>query len=649
VNSPKRKTIGRIIPFGGANEQPARKRTLRRQEQQYRLLFQTNPNPMWVFDVKSLRILAINEAAIALYDYSNEEFLKLRLTDLRRPEERSALIKALTGPNRPAHFSGQFQHVRKDSSTITVEIYSSPLMWDGIRARMVTAIDVTHRRRAEERLREQAEIIDRAQEAIVIRNVDDRRIMFWNKGAERLFGWSAEEQLGQSEVKTLVDPGQLDEITNALQTTGEFRGEVKQVSKDGSELITNVRATLVPDDEGKPSSVLIISSDITEQKKLEMQLLHAQRLESIGTLASGVAHDLNNMLTPILMCATLLREQQAEEEGDKLIELIELSAHRGAKLVNQVLTFARGIEGEHVVLQTAHLLNDVANIATQTFPKNIQVRTTYHEDVRTVEGDATQLHQVLLNLCVNARDAMPEGGTLTLGAENFTVDPSFAATMPSASPGPHVLLSVSDNGAGIPREILNKIFDPFFTTKPAGKGTGLGLSTVIGIVKSHGGFVNVYSEPGVGTTFKVFLPCTPDADAPSATPRDQQVPRGKGETILVVDDEEAIRCVTETMLSQHNYNVLTASDGPDALAVFALRRRDVQVVLTDLSMPYMDGVTLAHTLKRMKPDVQVIASTGRGDDADTNELAAAGIAARLAKPYNTRELLEILHQLVARH
>jgi hypothetical protein len=300
------------------------------------------------------------------------------------------------------------------------------------------------------------------------------------------------------------------------------------------------------------------------------------------------------------------------------------------------------------VLQTAHLLNDVANIASQTFPKNIQVRTTYHEDVCTVEGDATQLHQVLLNLCVNARDAMPEGGTLTLSAENFTVGPSFAAMMPSASPGAHVLLSVSDNGTGIPREIVHKIFDPFFTTKPAGKGTGLGLSTVIGIVKSHGGFVDVYSEPAVGTTFKVFLPCTPHAPAALATPRDEEVPLGSGETILVVDDEEAIRRVTETMLSQQNYNVLTASDGPDALAVFALRRHDVQVVLTDLSMPYMDGVTLAQTLKRMKPDVHVIASTGRGDDAGMNELAAAGIAARLAKPYNTQELFQILHQLVAR-
>lgn len=602
---------------------------------------------MWVFDATTLMILAINEAAVALYGYSNEEFLKLRLTDLRRPEERSALIEALTGPNEPAHCSGQFQHVRKDGSMITVEIYSSPLLWDGIRARMVTAIDVTDRRRAEERLREQAEIIDRAQDAIVIRNVDDRRIMFWNKGAERLFGWSAAEQLGRSEVKTLVDPGQIDEITNALEETGEFRGEVRQVSKNGSELITNVRATLVPDDEGKLSSALIISTDITEQKNLEMQLLRAQRLESIGTLASGVAHDLNNVLTPITMCATLLQEHQEKHDRDKLIELIEQSAHRGAKLVNQVLTFARGIEGGRVVLQTTHLLNDIANIATQTFPKNIQVRTTYHEDVCTVEGDATQLHQVLLNLCVNARDAMPQGGTLTLGAENFTVDPSFAAMMPSASPGAHVLLSVSDNGTGIPREILDKIFDPFFTTKPAGKGTGLGLSTVIGIVKSHGGFVNVYSEPGRGTTFKVFLPCTPYADAALAPPRDQQLPVGSGETILVVDDEDAIRHVTETMLSQYNYNVLTASDGPEALAVFALRMHDVQVVLTDIAMPCMDGVTLARTLKRMKPDVRVVASTGRSEDRDMHELAAAGIEGCLAKPYNTRQLLRILHQLLA--
>lgn len=604
---------------------------------------------MWVFDVGTLKILAINEAAIALYGYSNEEFLKLRLTDLRRPEERTGLIKALTESNEPAHFSGEFQHIRKDGSTIIVEIYSSPLRWDGIEARMVTAIDVTDRRRAEERLRAQAEIIDRAQDAIVIRNVDDRRIIFWNRGAERLFGWSAEEQLGRSEVKTLVDPGQIDEITNALEETGEFRGEVRQVSKDGNELITNVRATLVPDEQGKPSSALIISTDITEQKNLEMQLLRAQRLESIGTLASGVAHDLNNILMPISMCATLLHEEEEKQERGKLIELIEQSAHRGAKLVNQVLTFARGMEGGHVVLQITHLLNDVANIASQTFPKNIQVRTTYHEDVCTVEGDATQLHQVLLNLCVNARDAMPQGGTLTLGAENFTVTPSFAARMPSASPGAHVLLTVSDNGTGIPREILDKIFDPFFTTKPAGKGTGLGLSTLVGIVKSHGGFVDVSSEPGLGTTFKVFLPCTRHADAALPTRRDQQLPVGSGETILVVDDEDAIRDVTERMLSQYNYNVLTASDGPEALAVFALRMHDVQVVLTDLAMPCMDGVTLARTLKRMKPDVRVVASTGRTDDGDMDELAAAGIEGCLAKPYDIRRLLRILRQLLAGH
>lgn len=638
---------GAIVTFRDGDNQAAAEARAKLQEEQYRLLFKTNPNPMWVFDTSRLRILAVNNAAITEYGYTREEFLQLSLPDLRPPADRAKLLEALSDAAARAHFSGQYQHLRKDGSQLHVDIYSSPVVWDSVAARMVTAINCTERKETEVRLRRQAEMLDRAHDAISMRRLDDHRITFWNKGAERLYGWTATEAIGCPLFESIVAPAELAKATQALVESGEFRGETSVVTKDGRRVTVAVRSTLVDDSDGRDRFVLSIHTDITAQKKLEMQLLRAQRLESIGTLASGVAHDLNNIITPILMSALMLREPQDDETREKLLELVEESAHRGAKLVSQVLTFARGMEGERVLLQPRHLINEVAKIASQTFPKNIAVRTSYNEDIWPVVGDATQLHQVLLNLSVNARDAMPNGGALTLAADNFTVDPSFAAIMPGASAGPHVLLMVTDSGTGIPRDVVDKIFDPFFTTKEVGKGTGLGLSTALGIVKSHGGFLNVYSEPGEGATFKIFLPAAPQVEQQRATPIVEHRFDGKGETILVIDDEEPIRRVTQTMLSQHNYRVLTAGDGPEALALFAQHMEKVHVVLTDLSMPHMDGVTLAYALKKMKAKVHVIASTGRSDDPRISELDAAGVAACLSKPYDSARLLEALHRVLA--
>ncbi len=370
-------------------------------------------------------------------------------------------------------------------------------------------------RESERRFREQAEMLDHAHDAIIVRDIFTRRITFWNQGAERMYGWSASEAMGRDVAEMIDgDPAIADLVAEKLIEPGEWDGEARHGSKAGKELIVSSHATLVRDAEGAPKSVLAINIDITAQKKLEEQFLRAQRMESIGTLASGVAHDLNNILAPILMSAPLLRTDLPPDLRERIVTTIESSAQRGADIVKQVLTFARGVEGERVLVQPKHLINEMAMIVQQTFPKNIAVRPRYAENCWAIEGDPTQLHQVLLNLCVNARDAMPNGGELVMTLENFTVDEQYAGMTPGSTSGPYVVIGVSDTGTGIPREIINKIFDPFFTTKEVGKGTGLGLSTVIGIVKSHGGFLTVESEEDRGTTFKVFLPAAADESRP---------------------------------------------------------------------------------------------------------------------------------------
>jgi two-component system, cell cycle sensor histidine kinase and response regulator CckA len=505
------------------------------------------------------------------------------------------------------------------------------------------------RRQAEERLREQADIINRAHDAIIIRDFETNRITFWNAGAERLYGWTAEEAVGRSIADLLfADPTQVESFSKELASTGEFRGEIRQITKDKKDLIVDGRATLLRRADGSPQTVLIINNDVTEHKKLETLLLRAQRLESIGTLASGVAHDLNNILAPILMGSAILRRSsQMPEDDEAILATIETCAQRGADIVKQVLTFARGAEGERLQLQPAPLIKDVAKIAEETFPKKIMVRTRYSESLWTVIGDPTQLHQILLNLCVNARDAMPAGGTLTISAENFPVDEHYASMTPGAKKGDHVLFEVTDSGMGIPLQNIDKIFDPFFTTKELGHGTGLGLSSVLGIVKSHGGFMTVDSEVGHGTTFRVYLPAKAgELQKVEETP-DAIYPRAQGELLLLVDDEKPILQTAQSLLEGHGYRVLTASESTEALAIFAIRKDEIKLVLTDLAMPLMDGITLIRTLQKMKPGVRVIASTGRGGQEEhAHQLEELNVPACLMKPYSRNKLLKTLHDVL---
>jgi CheY-like chemotaxis protein len=329
----------------------------------------------------------------------------------------------------------------------------------------------------------------------------------------------------------------------------------------------------------------------------------------------------------------------------KMLSIIEGSAERGAGIVKQVLTFARGVEGERVLLQLKHLVSELAKVMAQTFPRNIDIQTHFPADLWTVMGDATQLHQVLLNLCVNARDAMPQGGSIRLNAENVNIDQHFASMNPGAQLGPHVVLRASDTGTGISPETMEKIFDPFFTTKEVGKGTGLGLATVVGIVKSHGGFLTVQSELGVGTTFSVFLPASQEK-SDDAAKEEEPIARGNGELVLVVDDEPPIREALVRTLTANNYRVYTAEDGSDALALYFQRRTEISMVITDISMGQMDGVQLVRSLRKVDPKVRVIVSSGHLQKENVVVLEGLGVKAFLDKPYTADKLLRAVQQVL---
>ena len=611
---------------------------------------------VWEADARTLQFSFVSENAEAILGYPRKSWLEERdfWKSHVHPEDLArtlALCKEAAEALR--EHVVEYRMLAADGREVWLRD-SIRVISDGGRPVTLRGImtDVTKAKRTAERLRigeaqirEQAKLLDLAHDAIMVRDMDDR-VLYWNHGAEALYGWNEAEVLGKEASSFLYkrEPAAFAAARAVLLEEGNWTGEVKHIRKDGGTIMLCSRWTLVRDESAAPKSILIINTDITDQKKIEEQFLRAQRLEGIGTLASGVAHDLNNILAPILMGTAVLRRTEMPAADEAILSLIETCAQRGADIVKQVLTFARGAEGERLLLQPAHLVQDMAKVARGTFPKAITIRTNLAESLWPIEGDPTLLHQVLLNLSVNARDAMPAGGTLTMSVDNFAVDEHYASMTPGAKAGPHVLFEVNDTGMGIARPILDKIFDPFFTTKELGRGTGLGLSTVTGIVKSHGGFISVQSEIGRGTTFSIYLPATIGGTGTLEERQTVTLPPANGELLLIVDDESAILHVAKALLEGHGYQVLTAEGATEALALFAMRKDEIKMVLTDLAMPLMDGIALIRTLQKMRPEVRVIASTGRGEqEQHLHALADLNVCACLSKPYNKETLLMTLH------
>ncbi|MGH1395851.1 MAG: ATP-binding response regulator [Trichormus sp.] len=508
------------------------------------------------------------------------------------------------------------------------------------------AVEIEERKQAENKLREQAALLDITTDAVLVKDLH-QHICFWSKGAENLYGWQSEEVIGKNVSEFLYSPETLPQLQNVLHSLTEsdfWYGELHQLTRQGKKIIVASRWNLMRDEHGKPQSILTVNTDITDKKQLENQFLRAQRLESIGTLAGGIAHDLNNILTPILTAAQLLQIKlpNVDDRSQRMFQTIESNAKRGAALVKQVLQFTRGVEGKRTIVQTNYLFSEIKQIVQETFPKSITFSVNIQPELWMVIGDVTNLHQVLMNLVVNARDAMPEGGSLSLCAKNLFIDEQYARMNLGANVGHYIVISITDTGIGIPPETLDRIFEPFFTTKDVGKGTGLGLSTVQGIIKSHHGFVKVYSEVGKGTQFEVFLPAV-EAAATSLV-EDLELLKGNGELILVVDDETQILETTKISLEAYNYRVLTATDGVEAIALYAQNQDKISLVLMDMMMPGMDGSTTIRALQKINSSVNIVAVSGL---VSKNQLTKTVMVKKfLAKPYTQKEMLETIHTIL---
>lgn len=503
-----------------------------------------------------------------------------------------------------------------------------------------TALDITERLASERRIEEQAALLDKAQDAICVCTLDGV-MTYWNRGAERVYGWAQAEAIGRS-IHDLLwrhDPTRFRELQQQVQEKEEWAGELSQFTKTEKPVVLQSRWTLVKDDAGVARSILMINTDISEKKELEAQFLRAQRMESIGILAGGIAHDLNNVLAPILMVSQLLRLKTNDQESLEWLDTLESSAKHGADLIKQVLAFARGLGGERTEMQVGHLLRDMQKILRETLPRSIEIQSRIPKDLWLIPGVVTQLHQVLMNLCVNARDAMPQGGRIELTAQNVMVDETYAQGHPEAKPGPYIMIAVSDTGTGIPPELIQRIYEPFFTTKGHGQGTGLGLSTVQNIAKSHGGFVHVYSEQGKGTTFKVYFPAVLTGSLEESEFQRASLPRGRGECILVVDDEEQVRALLKATLEKYNYHILTANDGAEGLAVYVQHRDQIELVLSDLMMPLMEGRAMIRALKKLDPHVKIIALSGMLDPGAIDDTPELGTIELMQKPFSTERLL----------
>ena len=613
-------------------------------EGRFRTLFEYAPDGILIATPESIYVDA-NARMCQMLGYTREELIGRCGSDIVAEKEIPNIESALDQLNDKRDHQRDWQFRRKDGSVFDTEVIATQMPGGNILA-MVR--DITDRKHAAAKIAEQAAFLDKARDAILARDLEGV-IRFWNNGAERMYGWTREEAVGRN-IGDLVytDPKIFEEINRQTIRLGEWQGEVQHVTKDKREITIEARWTLIRDNEGKPKSVLAINTDITEKKKIEAQFMRAQRMESIGTLAGGIAHDLNNILAPIIMSIDLLKGMATEPESTMILETIDISARRGADIVRQVLSFARGLEGQRIEIQPRHLLKDLQNIVKDTFPKDIRLQFSVPSDVWTILGDPTQVHQILLNLTVNARDAMPDGGMLLVGVENCVLDEQYATMNIQAKPGRYVIISVTDSGTGIPRDLIDKIYDPFFTTKPPNKGTGLGLSTVMAIVKSHEGIINVYSEPGRGTTFKVYLPALESFGETRKEPADTaaSMPRGNGETILVVDDEASILTITSQTLQAFGYRVLTAANGAAAVAIYAKSSSDISAVLTDMMMPIMDGPATIHALLQINPSVKIVAASGLNLNGGEAKVASAGIKHFLTKPYTAATLLKSIRAIL---
>jgi two-component system cell cycle sensor histidine kinase/response regulator CckA len=626
-------------------------------EERYRLLFESNPQPMWVYDLETLRFLAVNEAAVQHYGYSREEFLAMTVKDIRPPGEVPALLELLARPASGLEKAGTWKHRRKDGSVINVEITSNQLTFASRRAELVLVNDVTERTKTETALRAAEEkyrgIFENAVEGIFQSTAEGKWISA-NPALAHMLGYESPRELMASvtdiEGQLYVEADSRSEYRRLLEEHGIVRGVVTQLRrKDGSGIWASVSARAIRNASGTLVCFEGSVEDITERKQLEEQLRQSQKMEAVGQLAGGVAHDFNNLLTVINGYSDLtLRRMPAEDPLRRNVEEVIKAGERAASLTRQLLAFSRKQVLRPKVLDLNQTVTEMEKMLRRLIGEDVELRASLGPGLGSVKADPGQIEQVLMNLAINARDAMPHGGKLTIGTENVHLGEEYASQHIAVKPGPYVMLAVSDTGVGMDERTRARIFEPFFTTKGAGKGTGLGLSTVYGIVKQSGGNIWVYSEVGRGTTFKIYLPRVDEgaqADEPSAVAEEGL--EGT-ETILLAEDEQVVRDLAREVLEMYGYRVLVAADGDAALSTCERHAGPIHLLVTDVVMPTAGGPELSRRLRQSRPEMRVLFMSGYTDDAIVHHGVLDDGVNFIQKPFEpealARKVREVLGQ-----
>lgn len=615
---------------------------LKESEERFRLLAETAAEGIMMTDTNG-QIVYANKRMAEILGYSIDELIGHYPWEFVPDVDKEDVINWI---ERELKGERTVKEVRKDGKTIWCQLSASPIM-DGEKVIGLCWMftDITERKIAEEKLKKQAGLLDKSSDGIFELNLDGK-VEYVNRAGVKIFQIS-EEELRSGIGGEVLFGGNTIELRKAIGRVlkeGDFDSEITLNLDNNKTVVASLSWTLMRDESGNPESIFIIATDITEKKALEARLLQAQRFEALGAIASGIAHDLNNIFSPMLMAVEMIKDYISDPAGIKILDSFKTTITRGTQIVQQITTFVKGTRGNVAPVQMRLIVKEIVNLIKETFPKNITIVNNVKTDLWMIKADPAQMHQVLLNLSVNARDAMPDGGKLIFSGKNVIIDEAMAMFLNAEKTGPYVMISVEDTGCGIAENIIDKIFEPFFTTKDPNKGTGLGLSTVRGIVHNHNGFIKVYSQIGKGARFDVYLPAALDEKLSKIEEHPKQIYDGNGETILVVDDEESICNIAKTVLERHKYKVITAKDGVEALAIYAQNKNIIKVVLCDISMPMMDGISLSIALRKISKEIPIIMTSGLTTPTTSYKLENAPINAFIMKPFHTEELLEVLYR-----
>ncbi|MGA9770646.1 MAG: response regulator [Blastocatellia bacterium] len=638
--------VGRLIAQTRANQARLKAElALGESERQYRLLFDNNPQPMWVYDVETFRFLTVNEKAISHYGYSREEFLSLTVEDIRLSEDLSQLIAHPSTQLPDIQCAGVFRHKKRDGTIIEAEIFSNEILFQNRQARLVLANDITDRRRNEEAMRASEERFSKAFSAspvpMSIVTYDSGMYIDVNESFLSNIGYTREEIIGRTttDINLYPDPRERARLRQILEEQGRILNtEVRRRVKSGEVRVALASSEIIHLNGDR--CILTATNDITEHRRLEEQLLQSQKMESIGRLAGGVAHDFNNLLTAIIgYSQLLLRRLDKNDPSFPEVEEIMKSGQSAAALTSQLLAFSRKQVVQPQVLDLNTIVANIEKMLRRLIGEDVELTTMLEPQLVSIKADPNHIEQILLNLAVNARDAMPEGGKLMIETANVYLDESYANQHIGAEAGRYVMLAVSDTGIGMNKQTQSQIFEPFFTTKEKGKGTGLGLSTVYGIVKQSEGNIWVYSEPGHGTIFKVYLPQCDESVDPSCSNETLSRAVGGSETVLLVEDERAVRKLTRKILEESGYQVLEATHADEAVTISNDHEGAIHMMITDMVMPHTNGHDLAERLSALRPEMKLLYMSGYTENRAIDKILKNQAIAFLEKPFSVEGLL----------